>query len=104
LCDFTYALAAEWWEGCGKTGARNRAFPPDFYKTQVLTFHLCALKRLAKSLRRTSGKMVACYFSTYSACGRIWIFARRRDGKQQFAMPTDATKLRKIFRREAAHR
>jgi hypothetical protein len=26
LCDFTYALAAEWWEGKGKSEAENRVF------------------------------------------------------------------------------
>jgi hypothetical protein len=79
--DFTYAVAAEWWEGCGKTAAGNRAFRSDLYKTQLLRCHRRALKRVATALRRTSGKMGAICFSTYGACGRIWIFARRRDGE-----------------------
>jgi hypothetical protein len=77
----TYALAAEWWEGNGKTAAGSQAFRADLYQAQALTCHLRALERLATALRRTSGKLVASCFATYTAWGRIWIFARRRDGK-----------------------
>jgi hypothetical protein len=48
--------------------------------------------------------MVASCFAAFSACGRIWIFAWRRDGSDSFVASTDAMKLRKIFRREAARR
>jgi hypothetical protein len=102
--DFTYALAAEWWEGKGKSEAGNRAFRLDLYQAQILTRHARQLKRLATALRRTSGKLVASYFATYTAWGRIGIFARRRDGKQGFVVLTAAMKLRKKFRRDAARR
>jgi hypothetical protein len=55
--DLTYALAAEWWEGNGKTEAGNQAFRTNFDQAQVLTCHAHPLKRLAAALRRTKGKM-----------------------------------------------
>jgi hypothetical protein len=102
--DLTYALAAEWRAGNGKTEAANQVFRSDIYKPQALRYRSRYLERLAAALRRTKGKLAASYLAASNACGRIWIFARRRDGKQQFRVGTDAMKLRKIFRREATHR
>jgi hypothetical protein len=64
LCDFTYALAAKWWEGKGKTEAGNQAFRPDLYQAQILTGHARQLKRLAAALGRTEGKMATSPLAT----------------------------------------
>jgi hypothetical protein len=55
--DLTYALAAEWWEGNGKTAAGCWAFRPDLYQAQILTHHVRPFERLAAALRRTRGKL-----------------------------------------------
>jgi hypothetical protein len=85
--------------GNGKIEAANRVFRPKLYMAQVLMDHARRLECLAASLRRTEGKMGASSLAIWSARGRIWIFAWRRDGERQVRGVSRATELRKIFRR-----
>jgi hypothetical protein len=57
--EFTYALAAEWREGCGKTAAGKQDFRRELNQVQVVTDDLHELKRHAAALRRTRGKLAA---------------------------------------------
>jgi hypothetical protein len=57
--DLTYALAAEWRLGKGKTEAASQAFLPDLHQAQILTCDVRSLKPLAAALRRTTGEMGA---------------------------------------------
>jgi hypothetical protein len=55
--DFTYALAAEWRTGNGKTAAASQRFRPDLQRAQGLKDHVRPLKLLAAALRQTSGEV-----------------------------------------------
>ena len=88
--DLTYALAAEWRIGKGRIEAGNQLADLIFKGFR----HLHVMPVRTGGLRQTGGIV----FGHCIPCGRIWIFARRCDGKAQFAALTCAMKLRKIFR------
>jgi hypothetical protein len=76
-------LAVTQRQNCGKQPGFSAEFPASSNTYISSLSHPRQFKRLAIPLRRTRGELEASQLAAWSACGRIWIFARRRDGRRQ---------------------
>jgi hypothetical protein len=79
----TYALAAESRSATAKPRQQIRLFDLISIKLKYLHVMLANLSGLRQRCGEPAAKSRHRNLTTYTPCGRIWIFARRRDGKRQ---------------------